>query len=95
VLGEIHRARPDQLLCFVEICLNILKSRIPLRKRHLARLRLHADRIRRLSRSRSPKSARRILNQQGRGLPVLASVIASVLIPLIGEAIANKISPKK
>jgi hypothetical protein len=61
----------------------------------LARLRLHADRIRRLSRSRSPKSARRILNQQGRGLPVLASVIASVLIPLIGEAIANKISPKK
>jgi hypothetical protein len=25
----------------------------------------------------------------------LASVIASVLIPLIGEAIANKISPKK
>ena len=32
----IGRASDEQLLCFVEICLNILRGRLPLRKRHIA-----------------------------------------------------------
>lgn len=83
--SHIGRATDEQLLCFVEICLNILRGRLPLRKRHMRRLCALAHTIRRLARTRTAKSARRLLMcgaQQGRGIGV-AGIVASVLVPLV------------
>ena len=57
----------------VEIALNVLKSRIPVRAQQKERLREQAGSIRHLSRSRNSNSARKILlsserdNEQGKG----------------------------
>jgi len=87
----IGRASDEQLLCFVEICLNILRGRLPLRKRHMGRLCALALTIRRLARARCAKSARRLLmcTQQGAGIGV-AGIVASVLVPLVADALIKK-----
>ncbi|KAL3084879.1 hypothetical protein niasHT_034514 [Heterodera trifolii] len=57
-LFETHS--DDQLLCLVEICLNILKGRVPLRPRHLNKLKAHALVLRRLARTRCSRSAKKV-----------------------------------
>jgi hypothetical protein len=87
----IRNASDVELLCFVEICLNVLKGRVPLRKKHVQRMRTQADLLRRLSRSKCPASARRMLltrqlnPQTGRGLPAVAGLLASVVAPMFVE----------
>ena len=86
----IGRASDEQLLCFVEICLNILRGRLPLRKRHMRRLCALALTIRRLARARCAKSARLLMcTQQGAGIGV-AGIVASVLVPLVADALIKK-----
>jgi hypothetical protein len=82
----IKFANSDQLLSLVEIALNLLKSRLPLTLRQRNQFSRYANFIRNLSRVKSEKSARRILQQPqtGRGLPAL---LAGLLIPLIGDAV--------
>jgi hypothetical protein len=87
----IAGASDAELLCLVEICLNLLHGRLPAHHRRLMVLRRQADTLRRLSRARSPKTARRLLLQQkGGALPAVAGVLASILIPLIAEKILHK-----
>jgi hypothetical protein len=84
----IINATNEELLCLVEISLNILRGRVPLGDGRRARkLKKHVDNIRRISRTRTAKSARRLLlpEQKGKGLPAIAGVLASILIPLIVE----------
>lgn len=89
----ISGASEIELLCLVEICLNLLKGRIPhnLLKRYWRRLLCQADLIRRLSRVRSARKARQILlpksNQQGKGLPAIAGLLATILVPMVIDAI--------
>lgn len=89
----IERASPEQLLCLVEICLNILRARLPLNRRQRRQLLAHAHHIRQLSRVRSAQAARRLLlsspPQTGRGIfiPIAASLLANLAVPLIEEAI--------
>lgn len=84
--ARLATANTEQLLCFVEICLNILRNRLPLDRRQLARLRTHAQQIRTLARARSVQSARRLL-QSGSGAPAVAALIASVVLPLLTDYI--------
>lgn len=92
VLELMRRATDHQLLCFVEICFNILKGRIPLSKRQLNRLQKQANLLRKLARTRTARTARHLLTkrQQGRGLPAVAGVLASVLVPILTDMVFKK-----
>jgi len=97
-------AGPEQLLCLVECCLNLLRHRqLPVKRSRLLRLRPYASQIRALSRARSARSARahllspttthHHLQQTGKGIPLIASLVVNTLLPiLIDRAIdyANK-----
>ncbi|KAL3075379.1 hypothetical protein niasHT_006563 [Heterodera trifolii] len=85
----IRDATDEQLLCLVEICLNILKGRVPLRTRHLNKLKAHAQVLRRLARTRCSRSAKKVLLQHGDGLPAIVGLIASIALPLIADVIEN------
>ncbi|KAL3085774.1 hypothetical protein niasHS_009523 [Heterodera schachtii] len=85
----------EQLLCLVESALNILRARVPIKRRHLDRLRQRASDVRTLSRVRSTRSARRLLlnahapsaTQTGRGIPPLVGLLASVLVPVLVQRV--------
>ena len=83
----IQRATDEQLLCLVEICLNILKGRLPLKPQHLKKLRKHAQILRRLARTRTSRSAKNLLLQQGNGLPAIASLVARIVLPIISNLV--------
>ncbi|KAL3097661.1 hypothetical protein niasHT_020334 [Heterodera trifolii] len=85
----IRDATDDQLLCLVEICLNILKARVPLRPRHLKKLKAHAQALRHLARTRCSRSAKKVLLQHGDGLPAIVGLVASIALPLITDFIEN------
>lgn len=75
----LEHATPDELLAIVEICANILASTFRLTERQRRKLLPHADFIRRLSRSRSAKTARSIV-QVGNG-----AIFSPLLIPVLLE----------
>lgn len=96
--GIIERASDEQLLCFVEACFNILKGRVPLQRRHLLRLGAMKHVLRRLARARSARTTRKLLLtggvgggggklQKGSGLPAVAGVLASILVPLVVDSL--------
>ena len=60
-ISLIQTANTEELLALVEIALNVLKSRIPVRAQQKERLKAQAASIRHLSRSRNSDSARKIL----------------------------------
>jgi hypothetical protein len=91
IINLIKTAKSEQLLALVEIALNLLRSRIPsIGRSKLRRLTHRADQIRRLSRTHSPQSARKVLLQSGKGLPVIAGILASTILPILVENIAKK-----
>src|SRR4051812_37928204 len=73
----IKQATPDEILAICEICFNNLNSNFCLNRRQKSKLIPHADFVRRLSRSRSPKSAIQIV-QKGDGF-----AISSLLVPIL------------
>ena len=84
----LSKATAEQLFCLVEIAFNILaNNRLPLSIKQYKFQRA----IEQLSKSQSPNSAKGILlpPQKGSG-PVLASVLASIVVPLIVEYISSK-----
>lgn len=82
----VRDASSDQLLALLEIVVNILKSRFPLTKRQHNRLRPYAPMLRDLSRVRSAKRAREIL-QHGSG-----SMFSSLLLPIISALVDRAFS---
>jgi hypothetical protein len=75
----LKNATKDQLLALVEIASNILSPNFKLTKRNIDRLTPHAAYIRRLSRVRSERAARK-LTQFGNGF-----ALPALLIPIIAE----------
>jgi hypothetical protein len=79
----------------VETALNVIKAKQPFWTRHQRdKLCTHAQLIRKLARTRTPKSARRILirgenqhEQKGGGIPViaLAGILSNVLLPYLTQ----------
>lgn len=88
----LHSAGADQLLCLVEICLNLVKDRYILSRRARNRLCKHSEHINALARKRSDRTTRSwcLANapQRGRGVP---AIVASVLAPLIAKLVLKKI----
>ncbi|KAL3117523.1 hypothetical protein niasHT_002841 [Heterodera trifolii] len=88
----VRGASSEQLLCLVESALNILRERVPLRNTHLQHLRAQAQHVRALGRARSGHGARRLLlrQQTGRGVPALAGLVASVVLPLLADRLMSR-----
>ncbi|KAL3104343.1 hypothetical protein niasHS_001190 [Heterodera schachtii] len=88
----VRGASSEQLLCLVESALNILRARVPLRSSHLQHLRAQAQHVRALGRARSGHGARRLLlrQQTGRGVPALAGLVASVVLPLLADRLMSR-----
>jgi len=89
----LNSANADQLLCLVEICVNLVKDRYLLPTGARRRLQRHSTHIKTLSRKRSDRATRSwcIANapQRGRGSP---AVVAAILAPLIADYVIKKIS---
>ena len=75
----LKNATPEQLLTLVEICVNVLRQNFKLKQSQRSKLIPHANFIRKLSRCRSEKSARKIV-QTGGGIASIAAVLAPVLL---------------
>jgi len=83
----VENASQDELLAVLETCWNVLNFRFPLKTTQRKRLASHAPYLRRLSRARSERSVRRILQTGGGG--VLAALLLPVLSGLVGSAISS------
>ena len=79
----LKKASTDQLLSLTEICYNIVRDQFKLNKRQKSRLLPFADFVRRVSRLKTEKGARRTVIQQGSGLPV--GLFPALLTPIIIE----------
>ena len=88
-ISLIQTANTEELLALVEIFLNVLKSRIPVRSQQKERLKAQATSIRNLSRTRNSDSAPKILlsserdNQQGKGPIGAAILLANIIVPFL------------
>lgn len=82
----IINATTDEILTIVEICVNILRYRFPLKSRQRRRLSIYAEFLRKLSKVRSDKSAR-VLLQKGEGFP-----FAALLLPILAEVGSRLVS---
>lgn len=79
VSRSLANATDEQLLTLVEIALNILRSRFPLKSSQIRKLLPYADFVRKLSRCRSSKTARQIVQKGGNPL------LSALLIPIAVE----------
>ena len=77
----LKHATSGELLAIVESALNIVKSRFNLTNRQKNKIVPHTEFIRRLTRVRSEKSARQLV-QKGRGV-----VLPAILTPIIISAL--------
>lgn len=84
----LANASPEELLCIVEICYNILKGNFFLTKKQLKALNTKTPYIRQISRIRSLKSAQKII-QKGEGVPAL---VASFFLPILTEYLFKKVT---
>jgi hypothetical protein len=82
----LKKATSSELLAIVEICLNIIKSRFRLTTRQKKRILPYAGIVRSISRIRSERGARKIL-QRGGGFPIAAA--AAILTPIIIDVVRN------
>jgi len=79
----LKKASIDQLLSLTQICYNIVRSQFKLTKRQKSRLLPFADFVRRVSRLKTERGARRTVIQQGTGLPI--GLFPALLTPIIIE----------
>lgn len=84
----IANASDEQLLTIVEIALNILKTRFPLKETQRRKLVPLADLVRKLSRSRSARNARLIVQKGGN--PLLSALLLPVAIEVGRYLLENK-----
>lgn len=83
---HLKQASSSQLLAIVEICLNIVCSRFRLTPRQKNRLLPFADYVRRMSRLRSERGARKFIIQKGAGP---TGLFAALLTPILIELAKN------
>jgi hypothetical protein len=76
----LEKASCDELLAITEICVNILKSKFCLTPSQKRRLVPFANFVRKLSRVRSERSARRVVQSGG------GPALAAILFPILREA---------
>ena len=85
----LRHSNTDQLLAIAEICLNIVKSRFHLTTQQKKRLLPYSEFVRSMSRVRSERGARHVINQKGGGVGVFAALLTPILVEvarMIGSA---------
>jgi len=82
----LENASTEEILTILECTINILKFRVRLNNTQKNRLKKHAMFLRDLSRKRSEKSVRKLI-QQGEG-----GFLPALLIPIITQAVASIIA---
>lgn len=87
----LKHASTVQLLAIAEICLNIVSARFKLTTRQKKRLMPYADFVRRASRLRSERGAKKLIVQKGSGI---GGVFAALLTPVLLELARNVIKGK-
>lgn len=85
----LRLATTSQLLALTEICLNIVKERFKLTNRQKKRLIPYTEFVRHLSRVRSERGARHVLNQKGGGVGVFAALLTPVLLEIAKSIYKN------
>ena len=91
----LKKACSEQLLTLAEICLNIVRSRFRLTTRQRKRLLPYADFVRKISRIKSERGARKEIVQKGSGLPgFFAALLAPILAQLASVSIKGKAEDK-
>lgn len=77
----LENATPGEILTLLEMCINILRSRVKLTNCQRKKLAVHAEFLRKFSKCRTEKTARKII-QTGNGalfpaliLPILAKLL--------------------
>ena len=91
----LKKATSQELLSLVEIALNIVRSVFQLTTRQKKRLLPYANFVRRLSRLRSERGARKILVQQGSGLPYLLPALLTPIIIQLAKLLEGKNNSNK
>lgn len=87
----LKSATTQELLSLAEISLNIVTQRFQLTNRQKKRLIPYADFVRRMSRLRTEKGARKLLIQRGAGSPgIFAALITPILIELARQLYNGK-----
>jgi hypothetical protein len=87
----LKNATTKELLALAEICLNIVSSRFQLTTRQRKRLMPYAEWVRRMSRMKSDRGARKFATQKGSGIQGL---FAALLTPILIELLRNKLAIK-
>ena len=85
----LKSACASELLALVEICLNILRSRFNLTTRQKKRLLPYADFVRRLSRARSERGARKLVVQTGSGIGALFPALLTPILIELARGLIN------
>ena len=91
----LKKATSQELLSLVEIALNVVRSVFQLTTRQKKRLLPYANFVRRLSRLRSERGARKILVQQGSGLPYLLPALLTPIIIQLAKVLEGKNNSNK
>jgi hypothetical protein len=87
----LKNATTNELLALAEICLNIVSSRFQLTSRQRKRLMPYAEWVRRMSRMKSERGARKFATQTGSGIQGL---FAALLTPILIELLRKKMDIK-
>ena len=83
----LRKANTEELLALSEICLNIISSRVDLTPRQKKNLMPYADIVRRVSRIKTERGARKIIIQKGTGAG--SHFFTSLLSPILKRLINN------
>jgi hypothetical protein len=81
----LKKANTQELLAICEICLNIVSSIITLTKRQRKQLLPYADYVRRISRIKTERGARKFIIQKGTGAGThfFAALLAPILTRIL------------
>jgi len=79
----LSQIRDEQLEALVEICYNVCAGGFRLETKNLKKLSPHRDFVRRLSRKRTPKSAKFVV-QKGAGFP-FAALLLPIILSILGK----------
>ena len=90
----IREASDDQLLALVDICYNIIKGQLQLKKKNRTKLAENADYYRAIARWRTPKTARTRI-QKGGAIGALGAIVAPILGVLAQNLLDKVLHNKK
>lgn len=89
----LRRASTAELLCIVEICLNIVKNRhLHLTTNQKTKILPYIDFVRQMSRIRTERGARRMVQKgNGYGVGIYAAIFGPIILEIAKSLLSNQI----